>query len=94
METRQMPKETKRPHPRMREGVVLQDQMAKTRIVAVTRLYRDPPFQKVVKKRVKYAVHDEKNESHVGDRVQIIESRALSKAKHWRIVGRVQKEKK
>ena len=94
METRQARKETERPHPRMREGVVLKDQMAKTRIVAVTRLYRNPRFHKVVKKRVKYAVHDEKNESHVGDRVRIIESRALSRSKRWRIVGLVQKEKK
>jgi len=94
MEIGQIQKKAKRPRPRMREGVVLQDKMAKTRIVAVTRLYRNPGFQKVAKKRVKYAVHDEKNGSHVGDRVRIIESRALSKAKRWRIVGLVEKEKK
>lgn len=94
MKTEQAQKETKRPHPRMREGVVLKDGTQKTRIVAVTRLYRDLRFHKVVKKRVKYSVHDEKNISHVGDRVRIIESRALSKSKRWRVVGLVEKEKK
>lgn len=82
-----------RSRPRVREGVVLQDKMAKTRIVAVSRLYREPRFQKVVRKRVKYAVHDEKNESHVGDRIRIIETRPFSKTKRWRMVGLVERAK-
>jgi small subunit ribosomal protein S17 len=67
--------------------------MAKTRIVAVTRLVRDPRFQKVIKKRVKYAVHDESNESHVGDRVRIIPTPPLSRTKRWRMIGLVEREK-
>lgn len=82
--------ETKRLKPRTREGVVLKDQMPKTRIVAVTRLFRDNRFQKVIKKRVKYAVHDEKNESHAGDRVRIIETRPLSGTKRWRMIGLIE----
>lgn len=83
--------EGKRLHARTREGVVLKDRMEKTRIVAVTRLFRDPHFQKVIKRRVKYAVHDEKNESHMGDRVRIIESHPLSRTKRWRMVKLVEK---
>lgn len=88
-----MTTETGRTHPRTREGVVVKDRMAKTRIVAVTRLFRHPQFQKVLKKRVKYAVHDEKNESHVGDRVRIIEGRPISRTKRWRIVQLIEKAK-
>ena len=76
---------------RAREGVVLKDRMNKTRIVAVTRLFRESRFQKVIRKRVKYAVHDEKNESHVGDRIRIIESNPMSRTKRWRMVGLVEK---
>lgn len=83
--------EMNRPHARTREGVVVKDKMQKTRIVAVTRLFREPRFQKVVKRRVKYAVHDEKNESHVGDRVRIIEARPLSRTKRWRMVELVER---
>jgi small subunit ribosomal protein S17 len=82
-----------RPRPRTREGVVLKDRMEKTRIVVVTRLFRESRFQKVVKKRVKYAVHDEKNESHVGDRVRIIETHPLSRTKRWRITELIEKSR-
>lgn len=85
--------ETNRRKPRSREGIVLKDRLAKTRVVAVTRLYRDPRFHKVVKKRVKYAAHDEKNESHVGDRVRIIEARPLSRSKRWRIIELMERAK-
>lgn len=81
----------KRPRPRTREGVVLKDRMQKTRIVVVTRLYREPRFQKVVRKRVKYAVHDEKNQSHVGDRIRMIETPSLSRTKRWRLVELIEK---
>jgi small subunit ribosomal protein S17 len=80
-------------HSQAREGIVLKDRMAKTRIVTVTRLFRDPRFQKVIKKRVKYTVHDEKNESHVGDRVRIIETPPLSRTKRWRMIGLVERAK-
>ena len=84
---------TERPQPRTREGVVLKDRVEKTRIVAVTRLFRHTRFQKVIRKRVKYVVHDEKNESHLGDRVRIIESRPLSRTKRWRMIAVVEKAK-
>jgi small subunit ribosomal protein S17 len=59
--------------------------MEKTRVVVVERTFRHPRYARVVKRSVRFKAHDEKNESHVGDRVLIVETRPLSKDKHWRI---------
>ncbi|MBI4115949.1 MAG: 30S ribosomal protein S17 [Candidatus Omnitrophica bacterium] len=85
--------ENERTQARTREAVVLRDKVDKTRIVSVTRLFRHPKLQKVIRKRVKYAVHDEKNESHTGDKIRIIEIRPLSRTKRWRMVKVVEKAK-
>ena len=71
---------------RTREGIVLSNKMQKTLIVEVTRLVEHPRFKKVIRSKVKYAVHDEKNEAKMGDKVRIIETRPLSKTKRWRLV--------
>ncbi len=71
---------------RMREGCVVSDKMQKTRIVEVTRLVEHPRFKKIIRRKVKYAVHDEKNESKAGDKVRIVETKPLSKTKRWRLV--------
>jgi small subunit ribosomal protein S17 len=68
-----------------REGVVVSDAMQKTRVVKVDRVYRHPRYQRVVRVSKKLKAHDEGNESHVGDRVLIEETRPLSKEKRWRI---------
>ena len=68
-----------------REGVVVSDAMAKTRVVRIERVFRHPRYQRVVKTSKKLKAHDENNESHVGDRVIIEETRPLSKDKRWRI---------
>lgn len=68
-----------------REGVVLSDKMEKTRVVGVDRVFRHPVYQRVIKRTKKFKAHDERNESHVGDRVLIEETRPLSKDKRWRI---------
>ena len=68
-----------------REGVVVSDAMQKTRVVKIERVYRHPRYQRVVRMSKKLKAHDEANESHVGDRVIIEESRPLSKEKRWRI---------
>lgn len=70
----------------LREGVVISDKMQKTVIVAVTRLMQHPKFKKVVRRKIKYAVHDEKGEAKVGQKVQIVQTRPLSKTKRWRLV--------
>nr|HID59242.1 30S ribosomal protein S17 [Desulfobacterales bacterium] len=66
-------------------GTVVSDKMDKTVIVSVDRLVKHPIYKKYVKRRAKYAAHDERNECCVGDRVMVIESRPLSKTKRWRV---------
>ena len=68
-----------------REGVVVSDAMQKTRVVKIERVYRHPRYQRVIRMSKKLKAHDEGNESHVGDRVIIEETRPLSKEKRWRI---------
>jgi len=68
-----------------REGVVVSDAMQKTRVVRIERVFRHPRYQRVVRISKKLKAHDEANESHVGDRVLIEETRPLSKEKRWRI---------
>jgi small subunit ribosomal protein S17 len=66
-------------------GMVVSDKMNKTRVVAVERTFRHTRYERVVKRTSRFKAHDERNESHVGDRVLIIETRPLSKDKRWRI---------
>jgi small subunit ribosomal protein S17 len=70
---------------RSREGVVVSDAMQKTRVVRIERVYRHPKYQRVVRMSKRLKAHDEGNESKVGDRVLIEETRPLSKEKRWRI---------
>ena len=73
-------------HSLLREGVVISDKMQKTIVVEVTRLMQHPKFKKVVRRKVKYAAHDEKGEAKMGNKVQIAQTRPLSKTKRWRLV--------
>ena len=68
------------------EGLVVSEKMNKTRVVTVERLFRHPFYEKVMRKSSKFYVHDEANESHEGDRVEIMSTRPLSKLKRWRLV--------
>lgn len=65
------------------KGVVISDKMDKTVVVEVTRLRRHRLYKKVIRQRRKFMAHDEENACRVGDRVRIIESRPLSRHKHW-----------
>ena len=67
-------------------GVVASDKMNKTRRVVVERLVPHPKYGKMMKRRTICHAHDEQNASHVGDLVEIMETRPLSKLKRWRIV--------
>ncbi len=67
-------------------GKVTSDKMLKTRVVAVTEMYRHPKYGKYIKRTQKCHVHDEKNDSKEGDKVVIIETRPLSKTKRWRLM--------
>ena len=68
-----------------RIGLGVSVKMKKTRVVAVERTFRHPQYQRVVKRTARFKAHDERNDSHVGDRVLITETRPLSKDKRWRI---------
>ena len=69
-----------------RVGVVLSDKMQKTIIVQIKTKTRHAQYGKVMKRAVKFKVHDEKNEAKKGDTVRIVETRPLSKEKRWRLV--------
>lgn len=77
---------TERNQRRTLVGVVTRDKTDKTRRVDVERLVKHPRYGKYIKKRTVCYIHDEKNESHMGDTVEIIETRPLSKTKCWRLV--------
>lgn len=64
-------------------GTVLSDKMDKTVVVAVTTLKQHPLYKKTIRMTRKYKAHDENNEAHVGDLVQIIESKPISRHKRW-----------
>ena len=66
-------------------GTVVSAKMDKTAVVEVERTARHPLYEKVMRLRKKYKVHDEENTCRVGDTVQIVESRPLSREKHWRV---------
>jgi len=67
-------------------GVVTSDKMNKTRRVEIERLVPHPKYGKFLRKRTVCHAHDEQNQTHVGDLVEIMETRPLSKLKRWRIV--------
>ncbi len=67
-------------------GIVTSDKMNKTRRVEIPRLVPHPKYGKYMRRRTICYVHDEHNQSHVGDWVEIIESRPLSRLKRWKLV--------
>ena len=70
---------------KIKVGTVISDRMDKTVVVRVERLVAHPVYKKYVKRRANYKAHDEKNEYHIGDKGEIIETRPLSKDKRWRV---------
>jgi len=74
-------------------GVVTSDKMEKSRVIAVERRVMHPLYKKYVKRTSKFMAHDEKNESHIGDTVKIMETRPLSRHKRWRLVEIVERAK-
>ena len=68
------------------QGIVVSDAMERTIVVQVERHSAHPLYKKIIKIRKKYAVHDQENQAKVGDRVEIMGTRPLSKTKRWRLV--------
>ena len=83
-----MERENKR---RVLRGKVVSDKMDKTIVVAVEDHVKHPLYNKIVKRTYKLKAHDELNEAKIGDIVEIMETRPLSKDKHFRLVKIVEK---
>lgn len=77
---------------RVEVGVVTSDKMSKTRRVEIPRLVKHARYGKYIRRRTVCHVHDEANESRVGDTVEIMETRRLSKTKTWRLIRVIAKE--
>ena len=76
-----------------RVGKVVSDKMDKTVVVAIVDNVKHPLYKKIIKRTVKMKAHDEKNECRIGDRVEIMETRPLSKDKRWRVTNIIEKAK-
>jgi small subunit ribosomal protein S17 len=72
-------------------GRVLSNKMNKTVVVSVERSVTHPLYRKVLRRISKFKAHDEQNVCKVGDRVRMVETRPISKDKHWRVVEVIQK---
>jgi small subunit ribosomal protein S17 len=74
-----------------RRGVVVSDKGDKTIVVKVDVIKSHPKYKKVVRRSVKFHAHDEQNAAGIGDTVRIVETRPISKTKHWRLAEVVEK---
>ena len=76
-----------------RVGVVVSDKMDKTIVVAIRTRVKHPLYGKIMNRTTKLKAHDENNECGIGDTVRVMETRPLSKEKHWRLVEISEKAK-
>ena len=76
-----------------RVGKVVSDKMEKTVVVAIEDNVKHPLYKKIIKNTIRLKAHDEDNSCGIGDRVLIMETRPLSKDKHWRVVEIIEKAK-
>ena len=81
-----MTAENKKNQSRMKTAVVVSRKMDKTAVVSIERLVKHPLYQKLLRRRSKFKIHDPKNETKKGDVVLIVETRPISADKHWRLV--------
>src|SRR5881396_4004446 len=85
--------ESERGRRQERRGVVVSSAMDKTIVVKVDTIKSHPRYKKVVRRSLKFQAHDEQNAANVGDVVRIVETRPVSKSKHWRLVEVVEAAK-
>ena len=76
-----------------RVGVVVSDKMDKTIVVAVKDSVQHPLYKKIMKRTVKFKAHDAENACNIGDKVQIMETRPISKDKRWRVTEIIERAK-
>ena len=85
--------DTERRSRKLRQGVVVSDQMDKTIVVALETTVQHPLYKKRLRRTARIKVHDAENACHVGDRVEVMETRPLSKDKRWRLLSIVERAK-
>jgi small subunit ribosomal protein S17 len=85
--------EIKRNLRKERIGVVVSNKMQKSIVVEIERREKHPIYGKFIKKTNRFMAHDEKEECNIGDTVRIMETRPLSKRKHWRLVEIIERAK-
>ena len=78
---------------KVREGIVVSDKMDKTIVVAIKDKTKHPLYKKTINTTKKLKAHDENNEAGIGDKVEIMETRHISRDKCWRLVKVVEKAK-
>ena len=78
---------------KVREGIVVSDKMDKTIVVAIKDKTKHPLYKKTINTTKKLKAHDENNEAGIGDKVEIMETRPLTRDKRWRLVKVVEKAK-
>ena len=76
-----------------RVGMVVSNKMDKTIVVAIKDNVRHPLYKKIIKRTIKLKAHDENNSCGIGDKVEIMETRPLSKDKRWRLVNVIERAK-
>jgi small subunit ribosomal protein S17 len=87
----QTEKKSERELRRVDQGIVVADSRDKTIKVLIEYKVKHPRYNKFLRKQIKLHVHDEKNEAKIGDTVEIMETRPISKTKSWRMVRVVKK---
>ena len=85
--------EEKRAQRKTRSGRVISDRMDKTVVVAVESRIRHPLYGRIIRRTKKFKAHDEANNAHVGDLVEIMESRPMSREKRWRVSRVIERAK-
>ncbi len=73
-------------------GEVVSDKMDKTVVVVVNRLVKHPIYKKYIRRTARFKAHDENNQARMGDKVEIIQSRPLSRTKRWRLAKIVDRQ--
>ncbi len=76
-----------------RVGKVVSNKMDKTIVVAIVDSVQHPLYKKIIKRTIKFKAHDENNQCNIGDRVEIMETRPISKDKRWRLVRVIEQAK-
>ena len=76
-----------------RVGKVVSNKMDKTIVVSIEDSVQHPLYKKIIKRTYKLKAHDENNDAHIGDKVQVMETRPISKDKRWRLVEVIEKAK-